>query len=143
MSKSCKEESHLEPPKTFKALLVTGSRHGLDLTKEEQDYMMMKLFAGRKFLIQGGAEGVDREFCLYAQKHKISVLTLPAQWRKHGKKAGPLRNKAMVEIAVNLRDCGWDILCCAFPGPCSAGTMDCVRQLRAADFVPCINKWGK
>jgi hypothetical protein len=46
-----------------------------------------------------------------------------ADWQKHGRAAGPIRNKAMLEAA------GKHSLLVAFPG--GRGTTDCVRQAKA------------
>jgi hypothetical protein len=53
-------------------------------------------------VVSGGAAGVDRLGEEWARKHKISVKRFPADWKKHGKAAGPIRNKAMAEYADAL-----------------------------------------
>jgi hypothetical protein len=52
---------------------------------------------------------------------------LPADWKRHGKAAGPMRNAVMVGGAARS---GLPALCLAFPG--GSGTRDCVRRARAA-----------
>jgi hypothetical protein len=74
-------------------------------------------------VIQGGASGADamaREWCVkwrYAYEH------FPADWRTHGKAAGPIRNQRMI-------DEGKPDLVIAFPG--GRGTADMVRRAKAA-----------
>lgn len=53
----------------------------------------------------------------------------PADWEKHGKAAGPLRNQEMVDLGADV--------CLAFPMPDSRGTRDCIRRARAAG-IPVI-----
>lgn len=58
-------------------------------------------------LVSGGAKGVDLLGEAYALEKDIQVIPFWADWRKHGKAAGPIRNKEMAEYA----DCAiviWD-----------------------------------
>ena len=48
-------------------------------------------------LISGGADGVDSLGELYAEYHHIPVKRFLADWRKHGKAAGPIRNEEMAK----------------------------------------------
>lgn len=59
----------------------------------------------------------------YAADHGISAEGFPADWRKYGKSAGPLRNQQMI-------DEGKPDLVVAFPG--GTGTADMVRRAKAA-----------
>jgi hypothetical protein len=55
----------------------------------------------------------------------------PAQWRKLGRRAGPVRNHAMLADFNSMWGEGFgSALCLAFPG--GSGTRDCVRRARAA-----------
>lgn len=51
-----------------------------------------------------------------------TAIVYEADWKKHGKAAGPIRNRRMLTAPG-----GTDLLI-AFPG--GAGTADCVRQAR-------------
>lgn len=53
-------------------------------------------------VISGGAMGVDRLAEEFAQKHKLPLTVFPADWETHGSKAGPLRNKQIVEACEQL-----------------------------------------
>lgn len=53
-------------------------------------------------IISGGAMGVDRLAEEFAKKHKLRLTVFPANWKKHGPKAGPLRNKQIVEACEQL-----------------------------------------
>lgn len=74
-------------------------------------------------VIQGGAAGADciaREWC---GSRGVPYDNFPADWKAHGKAAGPMRNQRMI-------DKGRPDLVVAFPG--GRGTADMVRRARAA-----------
>ncbi len=50
-------------------------------------------------LVSGCAAGVDSLAEAYALDHDIQVMPFWADWKKHGKSAGPIRNKQMAEYA--------------------------------------------
>ena len=74
-------------------------------------------------VVQGGASGADDMAKAWADRHAIGSWTVPADWQKHGRAAGPIRNQAMLDkYAVAL--------VVAFPG--GRGTADMVRRSRDA-----------
>lgn len=111
-------------------ILVTGGR---DFTSYDQ---RMWLYAGLELLrsmqpiveiIEGGAAGADTVACNYALWRRahgdsITLTTVNAQWRKHGKGAGPIRNREMIKLAPDL------VLVC----PGGRGTADMVEVAKAA-----------
>jgi len=74
-------------------------------------------------VIQGEARGADHLAALWALRSKIPLVCYPAEWSKHGKKAGPIRNKQMLED-------GKPTIVVAFPG--GRGTANMVKQAKAA-----------
>lgn len=77
-------------------------------------------------LMHGGANGVDRFAREWAaKKPTIKRYVCHAQWDKHGRKAGPIRNKHMLNWKPDL--------VIAFPG--GAGTADMVKQARSAGVI--------
>lgn len=86
-------------------------------------------------IIHGDATGADTLAALWAShtwKHNgdsIEVKAFPADWNKHGKSAGYIRNKQML-------DEGKPDLVVAFPG--GKGTTNMV-QLAAKAGIPCIS----
>jgi len=48
-------------------------------------------------VIHGGASGADLGGAQWGEDINAKVLCFPANWKKHGKSAGPIRNKRMVE----------------------------------------------
>lgn len=74
-------------------------------------------------LMQGGARGVDSLARDWARtKPEIQRFVCKADWEKHGREAGPIRNARMLEWKPDL--------VVAFPG--GRGTADMVRQAKAA-----------
>lgn len=74
-------------------------------------------------IIHGGARGADEGAALWGESEGVRVLTFSANWKKHGKAAGPIRNARMI--------CeGRPHVAIAFPG--GRGTADMVRQAEEA-----------
>ena len=69
-------------------------------------------------LAHGGASGADTLAGRWAEENEIPVTVFEADWKGHGKSAGPVRNRRMLE---EFRP---DFVI-AFPG--GAGTENCVR----------------
>lgn len=79
-------------------------------------------------LMQGGARGVDRLASEWAaSKPDIQRFVCKADWAKHKKAAGPIRNARMLEWKPEI--------VVAFPG--GNGTADMVRRAKAA-AIPVI-----
>lgn len=53
-------------------------------------------------LVGGGAKGADALGKHYAELRQYDYKLFPADWDKHGKSAGPIRNKQMAEYADAL-----------------------------------------
>jgi hypothetical protein len=79
-------------------------------------------------LIAGGANGADALAVDWARMTQVPQLVYPADWEKHGRKAGPLRNQQML-------DEGKPHMVIAFPG--GRGTADMVKRADAAG-VPVV-----
>lgn len=74
-------------------------------------------------VITGGAFGVDHLATNWAKSKGISWYHFMAEWKKHGRSAGPIRNKRMLEE-------GKPDLVIAFPG--GKGTANMIAQARKA-----------
>jgi len=75
------------------------------------------------YLIHGGATGGDEIAVYTAKALDLPVVCFSADWKTHGKAAGPIRNQKML-------DEGKPDLVVAFPG--SSGTADMVRRANKA-----------
>ena len=75
-------------------------------------------------IVHGGAGGADSLAGEFGKQHGLTVHVEPANWREHGKAAGPIRNKLM--LAKYAPIC--HVL--AFPG--GRGTAHMVKIAREA-----------
>jgi hypothetical protein len=78
---------------------------------------------GITLLIAGGARGADTLAEEWAKIQEVECSVYHADWAKHGRAAGPIRNQQML-------DEGQPTLVVAFPG--GRGTADMVRRSRNA-----------
>ena len=53
-------------------------------------------------VVSGGAPGVDSLGEQWAEQHGIPVTRFPADWKRYGRRAGPIRNTEMAEYAEAL-----------------------------------------
>lgn len=78
-------------------------------TRSFDDYELMKKVCDTAFpilseignivIVSGAASGADRLGERYAYENNYKVLRFPADWKKHGRAAGPIRNAEMAAIA--------------------------------------------
>lgn len=115
-------------------VIVTGGRDYGDKDVVRSALDCLHQMCGHLTVIQGGAAGADAIAREWANGlEDVTVVTVPANWRKHRKSAGPIRNTAMIDM------CRPDLVV-AFPG--GRGTADMVRKARAAG-LPVINVTGR
>lgn len=104
-----------------KRVLVCGGRDYIDAAR-----MAAVLGDLRpKLVIHGAARGADTLAAQWATFTKTKALAFPADWERHGRAAGAVRNQQML-------DEGKPHLVAAFPG--GRGTEDMVRRARAQGF---------
>jgi hypothetical protein len=72
--------------------------------------------------------GADRYAGQFASLWDLPFLPFPADWKKHGKSAGPIRNRDMIQNAATLARYGHEVVVFAFPRGPSPGTRNCVRE---------------
>lgn len=75
-----------------------------------------------EMMFHGGARGADALADEWAKARRVKHFAVPAKWSKYGKRAGPMRNQAMLGNNPDL--------VVAFPG--GSGTADMVRRAKAA-----------
>lgn len=73
-------------------------------------------------VIHGNARGADSLADRWAKERGVKSWPVPAQWKRDGRKAGPLRNRRMLGMSPDV--------VIAFPG--GRGTGDMIRQAEAA-----------
>jgi len=77
-------------------------------------------------IIEGGARGADELARKWASGRDTQVLEIEANWKVHGKAAGPIRNREMLDRLLPMPG---PIAVVAFPG--GRGTANMVRQAKA------------
>lgn len=107
------------------AVLVTGGRDYSDAETVAAALGQLDV----QVLIHGGARGADTLAREWARDMLIPAVVYEADWHRHGRRAGPLRNEAMVAGAPHIaREYGATAVVVAFPG--GRGTWDCTRRAR-------------
>lgn len=121
-------------------LLITGSRNFGDQGHVDITLMRTALKDARRklhdagfdriILVHGAARGADQLAASIGKSMGFVLDPHPAQWSVHGKAAGPIRNKEMVDLGADLM--------LAFPRGASRGTRGCM-QLAAEAGIEIVN----
>jgi hypothetical protein len=106
-------------------LVVCGGRYYDDRATVWAVLDRIHRLRGISEVIEGGAHGVDTFAGEWADARRVRRTTVPADWKTHGRAAGPLRNMKMLAKRPH------GVL--AFPG--GRGTADCVAQTRAVGII--------
>ncbi|MFM9111079.1 MAG: SLOG family protein [Prochlorococcaceae cyanobacterium] len=93
--------------------------------------------AGRPVLqlLHGDARGADQLIAAAARQLGWSVVAIAAEWHRHGRRAGPIRNRQLLEQALALATSATpagSVLVIAFPG--GAGPASLVQQARRSSL---------
>ncbi|WNF07240.1 DUF2493 domain-containing protein [Brevibacillus borstelensis] len=92
-------------------VIVAGTRTFNDysrLKREIDDFLKETYVFGAPItIVSGGARGADKLGERYAKENDYLVEVHPADWDRHGKRAGYIRNKEMAEVA-NALIAFWD-----------------------------------
>jgi len=78
-------------------------------------------------IISGNAKGADQFGEEFARSHGLALRVFPADWKKYGKAAGPIRNREMLKYALET-----DCMVIAFWNRKSRGTGNMLKQAKAA-----------
>ncbi len=100
-------------------ILVCGSRNWTNTDRIEHVLKRLWVYPDLT-LLHGDAPGVDRIAAGIGRSYGWRVRAFPAEWEQHGKAAGPIRNRQMLDENPDL--------VIAFPLGESRGTMDTVRE---------------
>ena len=102
-------------------VLICGSRHGFPSNKIKARLMQLPKDVT---IVEGGADGVDKIARSIAEELGLDVIEIPANWKRYGKPAGPLRNRRMLDLLTK------EDLVIAFHENLaeSRGTVDCLKE---------------
>ena len=119
-------------------LIIAGGR---DFTDELIMSTTIKAIINAKGLtntpitvVCGMARGADMTGYKLAKKWGMPVAEYPADWKTHGKSAGPIRNKQMADNA--------DALIAYWDGK-SRGTANTIQTMKAADKPVIVIPYGE
>lgn len=85
-------------------VIIAGCRDFADyeLLKEKCDFYLQNNKKEDIVIVTGHAPGADALGERYAQERGFLLETYPADWKAHGRAAGPLRNARMASAANSL-----------------------------------------
>lgn len=98
-------------------VIVTGGRNYTDSASLNRVLLALNPL----MVIQGGATGADALAKKWAHENQKACRTVEADWVKHGRSAGPIRNTEMLATYP-------EAIVLAFPG--GAGTSHCVKEAK-------------
>ncbi len=94
----------------IKRVVIAGCRN-YDNYDEAKQFIDLALSNIRKnnaiIIVSGCASGADTIGERYANENGLEVERYPADWRKYGRCAGPIRNRQMAEVC-DFVICFWD-----------------------------------
>lgn len=107
-------------------ILITGSRDWDDKGAIALAMLESAENASDKIIIVHGAcpTGADQMAGDFAEFMNWGIEEYPANWVKHGRAAGPIRNQHMVDLGADI--------CLAFPLGESRGTRHCMKAAEKA-----------
>lgn len=82
-------------------VIIAGSRDFIDRTTIRQCIEASGIVGQITELVHGGCRGVD-SVAHDLFEGVVPIKVFPADWKKHGKAAGPIRNQQMAEYADAL-----------------------------------------
>lgn len=97
-------------------VLVTGGRKFDDIQLIETTLDDVLESEAISVIIHGASSGADTLAGEWGSRNGIDVVACPANWRRYGRGAGPIRNREMLELSPDLL--------VAFPG--GRGTADMI-----------------
>ena len=132
---------------TTALVIVAGGGRDLTWPVPRVAHELLARSGGRAvhLLLHGGARGADQAVAAAAHQLGWAVQAIPADWRRHGRGAGPIRNRQLLDQALAAAQSHSTprllvtVLVVAFPG--GAGTASLVqlaRQRMARSPVPLL-----
>jgi hypothetical protein len=75
-------------------IIICGDRNWTNI-KVIEDFILT--LPKDTVVIEGECRGADQLSGYVAKRHGLEVIPVPAEWKKYGKAAGPIRNKRMLD----------------------------------------------
>lgn len=110
----------------YAALRVAALKAATGILSEENGFELV--------VVSGTCDGADKLGERWAAECNYTVTRMPADWTKHGKAAGPIRNREMAKVATHAL-VFWD-------GK-SRGTKNMIDELHKVGTEPCVVTYSK
>jgi len=110
-----------------KVVLVTGGRDYWDKAKVWKEMDLINAGCDVKMVISGGATGADALAEEWAAERGIHTAVVKARWSAYGRRAGPMRNGAMMLLKPDL--------VVAFPGGSGTNGMCAIAEATGVTVV--------
>jgi hypothetical protein len=107
-------------------IIFTGGRDYYNAKPVIEQLKLLDVY--RDTIVCGGASGLDSVAYLIARGMGFATEVYPANWREHGRAAGPIRNRQMAEL-----DDVFKVI--AFPGGRGTANMVKTADARAIPVV--------
>lgn len=135
LGEAAAEAAGVDLPKQFR-VLVTGSRSWTDADAIRSALDGVHVFYGDLMVVVHGGcrRGADAIADRWAKERKVAVETYPADWKRHGRRAGLFRNDQMVATGPDL--------CLAFIANGSPGASHCASLARHAGIHTTVRRTG-
>ncbi|QCH15560.1 DUF2493 domain-containing protein [Synechococcus sp. CB0101] len=129
-------------PGSGQLVVVAGGGRDLAWPSELIATHLLRATRGRlvQALLHGAARGADQAIAAAADQLGWPQIACPAAWSEHGRAAGPIRNRQMLERSLDLASAlplGAGLLVIGFPG--SRGTtslLDQAKRLSRRSAIP-------
>lgn len=102
-------------------ILCCGDRNW---TNKGRIYEILQTYPTTTIIIHGNATGADTLCKEVAESLGMIVISVPANWNKYGKAAGPIRNKEMLDMVPE------EVIAFHNDIKNSRGTKNCITQAR-------------
>lgn len=113
-------------------ILICGDRHFCDYALLES--IADNVIKGQNFseieIVSGHCIGADRMGEEYAKRRNYALKIFPAEWKKYGKRAGPIRNKQMIDYIAEFES----KIVIAFTSPNTKGTKNTIALAKKANI---------
>lgn len=121
-------------------LIVAGGREFSDyrLLADTLDSLLRAFPNEQVTIVSGTCSGADLMGERYAEEHGIPVERFPANWKAHGRAAGPIRNRAMAEFASKEHG-----VLAAFWNGTSRGTASMIKLAGRYSLETVVTKYGE
>ena len=103
-------------------ILICGDRNWFDENKICCE--LLQLNDKEDIIITGGAQGADSIANKIANNLLFKTMVFPADWKKYGRAAGPIRNRQMLDLKPDK------VIAFHTDITKSKGTADCVNEAK-------------